>query len=199
MIINMTTKTTDVKFSDVTYLAQIAYPEYAGRLAQVRISDTFHYDASDLTWDGGTRTEVVALWQVAGVWQRVELSVLSPTDGRVYTGKLTDDVMLVEHRHFCGRDHGLVFVVSPTSSFLPKGLIEAPAPALSEKELFVLGAVCTLTSAGRKDEYQRRGIAAEVPSILSDLAAKGMVKVNRVGAASATIEGCNVHRSLRGW
>lgn len=191
-------RTITVRPSDIKAIIDATFPDYKGQKAAVSIQPTASYDAADLTWQGGSKTEIVALRVGAGgTFQIMSLSVLSPWSGQSWGGPIPADIMLVEHVIFCGKDLGIRCIVSPDSQFLLRMSLPAVVE-LSRDEIIVLSAHAQLKSGHYRDEaYQRAGM--DVPQLkpsIEMLAYRGFLKVNKAGASSITVEGRNALASL---
>lgn len=148
-----------VRPSDIKAIIDASFPDYKGQKATVRIQQTVNYNASDLTWQDGSKTEVVALrcfTQTEGdnaheaslarrnekqhyPFYTIELTTIYPWSGQSLGGPIPADVMLVEHVIFCGKDLGIRCVASPDSQFLPR--LSLPVVVeLSRDEVVVLSA-----------------------------------------------------------
>lgn len=103
---------------DVKELVAKTYPDYTGRKFRLEIQSSY---LMENYWDGGSRHYVVAVTLDGDVQEAQRFNPMN--DQRAHAEfKLPDDIMLVEHTIFCGRDCGLSFIVSPNSKFLPKML-----------------------------------------------------------------------------
>jgi len=70
-------------------------------------------------------------------------------------------------------------------------------PEVSPRERWILWAYDGLTSAGRKDEFERRGRgAAPSQDEITELVRRGFLKQNKAGAVQITTEGKNVRTGL---
>jgi hypothetical protein len=164
--------------------------------ARVEVATQRSYSSADLCWSGGSKTDVKALHQTATGLESIDLVAVSPWSGQSWGGAIPDDVMLVEHRIFCGKDMGITCIVSPTSAFLPK-LTLAPAPTLTAEEAMVLTAHKSLISSYRPEAYARAGIRqAQLATLVAALADRGLLKVNKAGSSQITNEGKNALAAL---
>lgn len=66
-----------------------------------------------------------------------------------------------------------------------------PVPAVTPREAAILGQFRSLTSAGRKDEWERNRASRPTPEELDSLVARGLLSRNKAGATSITTEGKN--------
>ena len=96
------------------------FPDYRGRKFTLKFQErvTFY----DTNWGGGTRNKyafirsdgVTAVFNAPAPW-------INPVEGQ--TMELPQDVMIVEHSIFCGKDCGITIYAHP--SHLPKWLPSA--------------------------------------------------------------------------
>ena len=89
-------------------LVKIAFPEYKGR--KIRVTDGARTYVGNTCWDGGTKSDYVAINLATGQTCGMPRSASTP---REMGGTAPDDYMvvpagfaLVEHAFFCGRDTG---------------------------------------------------------------------------------------------
>lgn len=192
----MTPSTIAVKFSDVRLFARVAFPDYKGTRASVRIQPEAVYTAADLSWEEGCRTEVRAVRQNADSLE-LEAVALGTVEGQGYRGAIPRDVVLVEHSVACGHDLGLRFLVSPDSIYLPR-LMAAPAVELSSEEVLMLSAHVQLKGGRHRTEaYERAGVSPSAVTVtIADLVARGLLRISAVGASTITIEGRNAVGAL---
>lgn len=206
----MSKTTITVRRKDVATIAEIAFADYRGPRHKVAISESMRVTAADLCWSGGSRSRFVALRQPAdgsSDWQVIELETVSPWSGDRWEGPIPDDVILVEHSEFCGKDMGLTYHVSPTSKFLAgaKHLLSSADAAFSTDpemrcaEEVVLKAHAALKSSYRDEEYRRAGLSRSGVEAAKDrLIARGLLATNKLGATRVTVEGENLYRALAG-
>lgn len=117
------TDTIKLTKKDVKSILEKTYPEYTGRKFKAEICTTYHMENY---YDGGTCYECTLMNFDGEVIPSSSLKFNPLTDPRAHaTFTIPDDVMVVEHCHFCGQDLGIRFIVSPTSKFLPKILENA--------------------------------------------------------------------------
>ena len=77
-------------------------------------------------------------------------------------------------------------------------LIAAPTVELTQNEKQVLYGYCRYSAQGKKHMFERLNWSdAKKTEVLKALESKGMVKLNKAGAASVTTEGKNVAQSLK--
>jgi hypothetical protein len=73
-----------------------------------------------------------------------------------------------------------------------------PAPvSLTDRELGILAQFRALSSAGRKDEWQRFPASKPSDEEIDSLVAKGLLSKNKAGAVSLTTDGKNAARDAR--
>ena len=124
--------TTKLRKNDVAPILNLLGSDYKGRKFSLGIRETYSVNNGDLLWDGGSKTEVNFLRQVAGEWQIVSASDIMPcaySEGAATMKvRIPADAMIVERSWFCGTDCGYTFIVAPGSTFLPKA-IGTPAVA----------------------------------------------------------------------
>jgi hypothetical protein len=189
-----------VNAKDVSVVAQLAFPAYRGSKHQIQVTERYSVSASELCWSGGSVKQVVLLRQCEGQWQWQELTALSPWSGQTWSGQIPDDVLIVEHIEFCGKDLGLRYNVSPTSKFLEGVPLLPPSVELSTEERTVLNILCGIKPSYRKGEYERAKLRpAQVDATMASLVSKGLAKKTATGAVGATTEGRNVRESFRGY
>jgi hypothetical protein len=151
---------------DAEYFASIAFPSYRGNKFQVKIEDTYTVDTES---SGGTSNSFVLLKTMDGQVRTISssdlgLNVRMPVHQDV---KIPDDVMVVEHSYFTGKDMGLRFYVSPNSTFLPK-MISAPKEELTPQEMIVLIATRSLKAGYAGDRDSRFHSAEEETGITKE-------------------------------
>lgn len=129
-------KTITVRRADVAQIADLAFPEYRGPQHRVCVRDYMQITAANTCWQGGSKSTFVALRLSGGAWQAAPIQAGTPWSAQQWAGTIPDDQMIVEHRVSCGKDMGLVYHVSPTSSFLPRAL-PAPDASLTPDEAHV--------------------------------------------------------------
>lgn len=174
---------------EVVSVARRGFPSYSGRKFKIC---AFRGPMSLAScWAGGSR-DLYALVAVDGSASSARASV--PQNGSGFERipdlelrDLPDGMALVEHTIFCGKDLGLTVYVAPEN--LASAL---PAPVvLSEDERAALRLVCSRTSAGRKDVLLGGIPYGPENPVIVVLAKRGLLKITRSGAVSATIDGKN--------
>jgi hypothetical protein len=117
---------TKLRKSDVAPILNLLGSDYNGRKFSLGIRETYSVNNGDLLWDGGSKTEVNFLRQVAGKWEIVSASDIMPCaygDGAATVNvRIPTDTMIVERSWFCGTDCGYTFIVAPGSAFLPRAI-----------------------------------------------------------------------------
>lgn len=109
------------KKKEVNDVLQIAFPDYTGRTFRVEYctSVCFH----DTNWGGGTHNDYVAVRMSTGKAGRLVAPApwVNAIEGQRV--ELPEDVVIVEHSIFCGRDLGIRFYVheSKAPRFLAGG------------------------------------------------------------------------------
>lgn len=90
--------------AQVWSLVKNAFPEYHGRKFSIEFAQsvTIH----DLTWDGGTKNEYIAV-AVNGEMKAIRTghTQFDPLDG--VKVMLTPNFVVVQHAYFCGQDAGI--------------------------------------------------------------------------------------------
>lgn len=77
--------------------------------------------------------------------------------------------------------------------------LSAETPALDEFDAAILDALISLTSAGRKDTWERYRVPiADVNAAYRRLQALGLAKINRAGAVQATLTGRQTRDRING-
>lgn len=106
-----------VKKADVKPIVQATFPNYRGRTFEIEFTPkvTFH----DTNWGGGTRNLYTA---VASDGRSIKLGVPAPWQNAVEgkTMDLPEDILIVKHTVFCGKDLGITIYANPVH--LPKWL-----------------------------------------------------------------------------
>lgn len=103
-----------LKKTDIRDVLKVSFPGYRGRKFHLRIASTAHLEGN---WDGGSRTETVAVGIKEGVWAGMPMPKSHGTDLTI-----PDNIILVNHIWFCGSDLGIEILASPNCVFLPKVL-----------------------------------------------------------------------------
>jgi len=102
-------------------IIELTFPEYRGRKINVTLTDVVAI--YDTNWSGGTRNQYVAV-HVSG--ETNQLTVLAPWMHQIDEVTIPQDVIVVKHAYFCGKDCGLTIYVHPDC---------VPDPWQLEKEL----------------------------------------------------------------
>lgn len=186
-----------VKASDIRPIIEAAFPDYRGNKASVRIQESIEYTAADLTWQEGSKTEVVVLRWNGGSFDALDLNRTFRSENTRIGGKIPDEAILVERTIFCGKYYaGIRCVVSPSCVYLPK--LKLPQPvALTEEEIFVLSAHQQLKSSHRVTAYERSALTyGQLNVAVDSLISRGLMKRNKLGATQITNEGKNALAAL---
>jgi len=114
---------------DVHYrrIVNKAFPSYKGRSFELTTVGSDHTFDLDSSWSGGTRSlyNLVSLIGTENPWNKVfPIGDRNPIQfgGKRHTFTLPENVVLVEHSIFCGKDHGITVWVRTdnSSNLLPK-------------------------------------------------------------------------------
>jgi len=101
-----------VKKSEVAPIVEYAFPNYTGRKFSVEAAErvTFY----DTNWGGGTRNVYVALNMDTSKGGRFIAPApwVNPLEGKTYD--LPENVVIVEHSIFCGKDCGIRIYAHPS-------------------------------------------------------------------------------------
>lgn len=187
-------QTIALKTSDIRPIIEAAFPDYRGNKASVRIQESIEYTTADLTWQEGSKTEVVVLRWNGESFDALDLNRAFRSENTRITGKIPDEIILVEHAFFCGKDAGIRCIVSPSCVYLPK--LKLPAVAdLTRDEIVVLTAHRDLKSSYRNDAYLAAGVSAHSVAIPA-LVERGLLRRNALGATQITNEGKNALEAL---
>jgi hypothetical protein len=186
----------EISHPEIRRIARAAFPSYNGRKCSLEVSE--RCTISNRYWDGGTRSEWIAVDLASGAARGFEdLALLNPSEiGGARTDPivtLPESAVLVEWITFCGKDLGLRIHAAP-------GVINPAAlPArveLSPDELSVLRAFSDLKSGS----YRQEALASVTDSaaVISWLIARKLLKCNKVGAQiQITDEGRNARNAVR--
>ncbi len=114
-----------LKKADVKPILAATFPSYRGRTFRLKLATSYHLENY---WSGGTKHYVRAVkFDEAG-----EILVSDPHHATTNPFNIAahkdidipEDVVLVEHCIFCGKDLGIRFIVNPNSNLIPKMLGE---------------------------------------------------------------------------
>lgn len=104
--------------ADVSELLKISYPDYKGRKFKVSIKKEYYLKDY---WSGGSRTYAKFAKFVNDHWEVVTNPFTNPyKDSAHVQFNVPNDIIIIEHIFFCGKDLGINFVVSPNFIYLPK-------------------------------------------------------------------------------
>lgn len=107
--------------SEVKQILAITFPEYAGRTFRVEYCTQVGF--YDTNWGGGTRNTYAAVQMKTGKVGRLVAKApwINTVEGQRID--LPEDMVIVEHSIFCGKDMGIRFYVheSHRQSFLTAG------------------------------------------------------------------------------
>jgi hypothetical protein len=106
-----------VRKAQVRPIVEATFPTYRGRTFRVEFVETVTF--RNTNWSGGTRSFYQAVRMTDG--ESVELARgftpwANPVEGR--SVDLPEDIVVVEHVIFCGKDLGLRFLAHPSRSRL---------------------------------------------------------------------------------
>lgn len=115
--------TTTLRKAQVAEIIAATFPEYRGRKFRACESTTV---AVENVWGGGTKDDTRAVKQFGNKLAVAEMKAAAFGDARraFPSFEVPDDVLVVVHSIFCGRDVGITIHYSPNSIFKPR-LIEA--------------------------------------------------------------------------
>lgn len=171
-------------------LAHASFPEYTGRKFKVQVvPEGTNIDVTSY-WDGGSRDYFVVMNLVT------MKSMPVPQNGDPYTRKIApvkihENMCVVQHSIFMGKDTGLTFIISEKNAaqLLPSNDVN-----LDKKEKTVLVLLRSLKPAYRRDEARHAGISnQEYDTIIANLKVKQYV--NSSGAI--TPKGRNAINGIR--
>lgn len=153
-------------------LAHASFPDYTGRKFKVTVVP--EGSAIDVTsyWDGGTREYFV-------VMNLITLKTVPvPQNGDPYTKriapvKIHENMCVVSHSIFMGKDMGLTFTISEKNA---AQLLPDTSTNLDKKEKTVLVLLRSLKPAYRRDEARQAGISStEYDTLVANLKVKQYV------------------------
>jgi len=91
------------------------FPAYRGRKIKVKFTETVN--VNDTNWSGGTRNQYQAIGAdglVVDLTANVPAPWVNPIEGTKI--ELTENFLIVEHSHFCGKDCGITIYSHPSNS-----------------------------------------------------------------------------------
>lgn len=104
-----------------------SFPNYNGRKFSLVVADRL--TLSDTNWGGGTRNSYAFIREDGAALELVAPAPWrNPVEGETFT--IPDNVIVVEHTVFCGKDLGIRFYVSSGCKALPPAAREMLAPPL---------------------------------------------------------------------
>ena len=105
-----------VRKAQVKPIVEVTFPDYKGRKFRVQFTDTVTFH--DTNWGGGSRNYYQAVKMDEG--KAGAMPNFSPWDNPLEGKKveLPENVVVVEHSIFCGKDMGLRFYAHPSRSRL---------------------------------------------------------------------------------
>ena len=106
--------TMKVKKADIKPILNASFPEYTGRTFEVEFTNAVRF--SDTNWGGGSRTYYRFVNMDNGMSEA--LAVPAPWNSP-YEGKrmeLPENIVVVAHSIFCGKDCGITFYAHPSRS-----------------------------------------------------------------------------------
>lgn len=126
--------------------------DYSGHKFQIRVADSVEVGGVDAYWSGGTRSQFALIHLGTGKTMPHGQNVGNGLSPRNATVRLHgDNVAVVEHTIFCGKDLGLTFHIHPNNA---AELLPAPEE-LTAAEKIVLSATRSLkASYGGKSRLQ---------------------------------------------
>ena len=100
-----------LKKADCREILNKTFPTYRGRKYNLRIAETYYiYDSY---WDGGSRIFAQMI--------RFQDNQKKVIPEKMFEGKefkIANNILIVEHSYFCGKDTGITFICSPNSEFI---------------------------------------------------------------------------------
>lgn len=172
---------------DVIKIAKIAFPSYNGKRFQVEAGRP---TSLPCYWEGGSKDNWCFVDMATHKTRDVATNhpLFEPDRPSVVPADLPENVAIVKHAIFCGKDMGLTVYVHPNAitPFLP-----APAPELTENQAKALSIICGLVSGARKEAARRIfGNLATYETLKAELREKGLVndKLNQ-----STMDGKNLY------
>lgn len=183
----------NVNIKDIKEIVEKTFPNYNGKKAIIEIIEKYSISSVDLNWSGGSKTEVVILKYENDNWRIIELTNISPWKYQEWTGIIPINVMIVEHKYFCGTDMGIFCYINPASQFLPQKFI-MDYVQISDEERFVLEVHRSYISSYRNEEYRRKwgsNFEEKLTTIKTQLVNKKLLNINSKGSTSITISGKN--------
>ncbi len=142
----------DRRDSTIAKIVAATYPNYRGTKVQVEASEQY---SPENYWSGGSRTYAVAYNLATGTVNQPARATEDPSRGEAHvTIDILQDVAIVEHIIFCGKDLGIRIIVHPDNltPLLP-ALTE-----LTERQLSILATVRCYISSYRKEVFARNNV-----------------------------------------
>jgi hypothetical protein len=172
---------------ELRVIKEVTFPDYTGKKFEVLPLSKAPKDLSSY-WEGGSRN-YYALYNL-NTGEALSVGTRHPffeADKPVpYVSRYPENIVLVEHVIFQGKDLGLTFYIHENHL---RGLLPEPIIELSDLELAVLTIIDWYVSSSRLYEAERKGISPSMyESAKQSLIAKGLL--NRRGAI--TTKGENV-------
>lgn len=106
-----------VRKAQIRPLVEATFPEYRGRTFTIEFTDTVGF--YDTNWSGGTRSTYRVVQMVGGAVRALPQH-FPPWDNPIEGQRvpLPEDVVVVEHAIFCGKDMGLHLYAHPSRNRL---------------------------------------------------------------------------------
>ena len=103
------------KTPEIRKILSMTFPDYRGRKFSIRPYDPAKpFQCHNNYWDGGTKSYYVGVNIATGAV--VEIPKANPyVQAEGQKGFLAENIMIVEHSYFCGRDCGIIFHVHPNN------------------------------------------------------------------------------------
>lgn len=119
-----------MKITPSTFIRELvakAFPEYTGRKFRLEIGP--HVTLWNTAWDGGSRSQYVAVDLVTGAVSRPKAEVVRafPKSSRTPSVDIPVDKIVIEHTIFCGKDVGITIYVGSANVFKGPGVEGAVA------------------------------------------------------------------------
>ena len=105
-------ETVKVRKAAVWDIVKRIFPDYKGRKFWIKYSNTVAFHNTN--WCGGTRSYFGGIRLDTGKvrsWENMPAPWNNPIEGQTF--ELLEDVAIVEHRYYCGRDCGIIVYLHP--------------------------------------------------------------------------------------
>lgn len=156
-------------------------------------------------WEGGSRDEYCLVdletykaWQVPASHPYFDRKSDGERCGMLELNELPPNTCLVHGGHFCGKPRH--FTIQLRLENMQKLIPDSPGPTVSDCACDALVAIDSIKGGQyRRDEFSRRGLGlyhVDNP-LIQELLQAGLVKANKRGAISVTLEGRNYRRDQK--